>query len=156
MNTPEKQRMEKDGLVNLASGVIVLQDDCILFVREKNHWGLPKGGQEANEFLIETAQREALEETGFQIEMISLAFVTEFMIKGEGHYLQLYYEGKVAGGQLGGQDPDGEIQEVRFVPVAELSSYLKFRPRLLPLQSWLADRRCQYFSFRIDNDGLKT
>lgn len=147
---PDQKQVDKQTEnVLLAAGVIVIEDDEILLVREKGRWGLPKGGREQGEFFIETATREALEETGLQLRIGNLAFVSEFKIKGEEQHVQLFFEGTIVGGRLASQDPDGEIQEVKFVPIRQLRSYLTFKPRLLPLEDWLKTRQCHYFSFEL-------
>ena len=56
-----------------AGGVLINGDGKIFLTRkiERNEWGLPKGGQEDGESLIDTAKREIEEETGFRnIELV--------------------------------------------------------------------------------------
>lgn len=57
-----------------AGGVLVNDEGKIFLTRkiERDEWGLPKGGQEVGEELIDTAKREIQEETGFRnIELIA-------------------------------------------------------------------------------------
>src|SRR5690625_4867275 len=73
-------------LLRLAAGVIILKNDHILLVHEENHWSLPKGKREKNETMQQTAIREAKEETGLDVELISTAFVSEFVKDNNRHY----------------------------------------------------------------------
>ncbi len=43
----------------------------ILIVRSTNHWGFPKGHQEAGESVFQTATRELLEETGLKVRKLA-------------------------------------------------------------------------------------
>lgn len=68
-------------IIDLAAGVVIIKDKKILLVQENGKWGLPKGGHESGEAIYETAKREAKEETGLDIEIEKLAFITEFKEK---------------------------------------------------------------------------
>lgn len=50
-------------------GCIIIKDNKVLLVYEKNHnfWGFPKGHMEEGESEIETAQRETKEEVGLDV-----------------------------------------------------------------------------------------
>lgn len=133
--------------MRLAAGVIVLKEDSILLVYEKGHWSLPKGKREPNESMHETAIREAKEETGFDVVIKDVAFVTEFIKKSNKHYLQVYYEAEIVGGKVEINDPDQEIEAVEFVPMEKLDQYLSFKPRLFPLKKWIEHRKTDYHFF---------
>lgn len=133
--------------MRLAAGVILLQDDHILLVYEKGHWSLPKGKREIGESMHEAAVREAKEETGLDVTLKDVAFVTEFIKENNKHYLQVYYEAKIIGGNIEINDPDQEIEAVKFVPIKNIDQYLSFMPRLLPLQKWFKDRKTKYHFF---------
>jgi ADP-ribose pyrophosphatase YjhB (NUDIX family) len=145
-----------NGLVDLAAGVIIIRDGSILLVYENEKWGLPKGGHERGESFCETAKREAKEETGLDIEIEKLAFVTEFKENKYGHYLQLFYTGHVVGGNLSSRnDPDCEITDVRYVPIPELRRYMKFRPRLISLEKWLDGDDKKYYFYDLDKEKIE-
>ncbi|WP_425146356.1 NUDIX hydrolase [Deinococcus sp.] len=133
-------------------GCIVLRGDEILMVREKGRWSLPKGGLDAGELVQQGAIRETYEETGLNVELRELAFVVEFQAKTWGHHLQFFYLGREVGGTLGPRDPDREVQEAKFIPLRLLREYLRFRPRLVALETWLRERRPRHFVFDLDRE----
>ena len=133
-------------------GCIVLRGDTLLMVREKGRWSLPKGGLDAGELVQQGAIRETYEETGLNVELRELAFVVEFQARTWGHHLQFFYLGREVGGTLGPRDPDREVQEAKFIPLRQLRDYLRFRPRLVALETWLRERRPRHFVFDLDRE----
>lgn len=143
-------------IIDLAAGVVIIKDKKILLVQENGKWGLPKGGHESGEAIYETAKREAKEETGLDIEIEKLAFITEFKEKNDGHYLQFFYTGHVIGGTITSvNDPDNEITEVKYVPISEIRNYMKFRPRLLSLEKWLEGDDKKYYFYNLDIESIE-
>ena len=133
-------------------GCIVLRGDEILMVREKGRWSLPKGGLDAGELVQQGAIRETYEETGLHVEVRELAFVVEFQAKTWGHHIQFFYLGRETGGVLGPRDPDREVQEAKFIPLRQLREYLRFRPRLVAVETWLRERKPRHFVFDLDKE----
>ncbi|SMB95723.1 NUDIX hydrolase [Deinococcus hopiensis] len=133
-------------------GCIVLRGEEILLVRERGRWSLPKGGLEAGELVQEGARRETYEETGLVVELRDLAFIVEFQAQTWGHHLQFFYTGREVGGTLAPRDPDRDVQEARFVPLRQLREFIRFRPRLVALETWLRDRRPRHFVFNLDKE----
>ncbi|PYE48707.1 NUDIX hydrolase [Deinococcus yavapaiensis] len=138
--------------IRIGVGVIVLRGDTVLLVRERGRWSLPKGGLDPNELVAEGARREALEETGLEVEIRDLAFTLEFHAQTWGHHLQFFFHAREVGGTLGPRDPDREVQEARFVPIRELREFVRFRPRLLSLETWLRERRARHFVYNLDKE----
>lgn len=117
---------------------------------------LPKGSTEKGETFLETAKRETNEETGLDIEVNNVAFITEYKTKEYGQYLQVYYSGNVSNwDELTLNDPDNDISEIKFVPFHEVSDYIKFRPWIIPIEDWLRERSLRYYSFDLDTDGFE-
>ncbi|WP_407569292.1 NUDIX hydrolase [Deinococcus altitudinis] len=133
-------------------GCIVLRGEEILMVREKGRWSLPKGGLDAGELVQQGAIRETYEETGLHVEVRELAFVVEFQAKTWGHHIQFFYLGRETGGVLGPKDPDREVQEAKFIPLRQLREFLRFRPRLVALETWLRERKPRHFVFDLDKE----
>ncbi|WP_245895888.1 NUDIX hydrolase [Deinococcus irradiatisoli] len=133
-------------------GCIVMRGDEVLIVRERGRWSLPKGGLEVGELVQDGARRETYEETGLIVELRELAFMVEFQAETWGHHIQFFYVGREIGGTLGPRDPDRDVQEAKFVSVRHLREYLRFRPRLVALESWLRDRRPKHFVFNLDKE----
>ncbi|ABF46330.1 MULTISPECIES: NUDIX domain-containing protein [Deinococcus] len=133
-------------------GCVILRDDEVLLVRERGRWSLPKGGLEVGELVQEGARRETYEETGLVVELRDLAFIVEFQAETWGHHLQFFYTGRVVGGTLTPRDPDRDVQEAKFVPIRQLREYIRFRPRLVALETWLRERRPRHFVFNLDKE----
>ena len=149
---PKASKAAGTHALRIGVGVIVLRGDTVLLVRERGRWSLPKGGLDPNELLAEGARREALEETGLEVEIRDLAFTLEFHAQTWGHHLQFFFFAREVGGELGPRDPDNEVQEAKFVPLRELREYLRFRPRLLSLETWLRERRARHFVYNLDKE----
>lgn len=132
---------------HLSAGGLVIKDGQILLVRNRNgHWGLPKGHWEPGELLAETAVREVLEETGLQVDVGDLAFVTEFRNpEAREHLVQFFFTATPVGGTLFPRP--GEIYGVRWVPTDEVGEYIRWRPWLEPLTHWLEGGTTRYHSF---------
>ncbi|GGH75190.1 ADP-ribose pyrophosphatase YjhB (NUDIX family) [Pullulanibacillus pueri] len=141
--------------VKLAAGVIIQKQDKLLIVRDRKRWGLPKGGHELGETLKETARREAKEETGLEVSVKDLAFITEFHKEDWGHYLQLYFYAEVVGGALRVDDPDGDILEVQYISSNEILSYISFRPIAVPLSFIKAKESRSHYIFNLDQEPLE-
>jgi 8-oxo-dGTP diphosphatase len=115
-------------------GGLLLEDERVLMVRnrwpEGEVWALPGGFSPPGEALPETVRRELREETGLEVEVGNLAYVVEnFWPPDErgvsAHALAFVFHLRALNGPAGPQDPDGWVQEVRWVPIAELESYLE-------------------------------
>jgi ADP-ribose pyrophosphatase YjhB (NUDIX family) len=132
----------------LAAGVIVLDGNNVLLVKDDKDWGLPKGSTEPGETFMQAAIREGREETGYEIVAKEVAFVTEYISEEYGSYLQVYYVGEIIG--EANEPLDSDILSVKFVPIEELREYMSFRPWVLPLERWIKERRLGYFSYNLD------
>jgi len=137
----------------LAVGAVLLDEEGrILLVRNRGHgrphWSLPKGSCEDGEPLTQTMEREVKEETGLTVEMVELAFVTEWFVVGRQEwYLQFYFHSRVTGGVLGVQEQDEDVLQVKWVSPAEMRQYMNYRPWVEPLFTWLSERRPRYHLF---------
>ncbi|HYG58628.1 MAG TPA: NUDIX hydrolase [Symbiobacteriaceae bacterium] len=137
----------------MAVGAVVLNDEGkVLLVRNRgqtrSHWSLPKGSCEDGEPLMETMTREVREETGLQVEMIELAFITEWYVASRQEwYLQFYFHARATGGELGVQEADEDVTQVQWVAPGEVRGFMNYRPWVEPLFTWLAERRPRYHIF---------
>jgi 8-oxo-dGTP pyrophosphatase MutT (NUDIX family) len=90
-------------------------------------WSLPKGHVEAGESAADTAVREVMEETGITGRVVAPLGTIDFWFVADGrrihktvhHFLLL-----ALGGEL--SDEDVEVEQVEWVPLAELSDRLAY------------------------------
>ncbi|XVH31497.1 NUDIX domain-containing protein [Haloferacaceae archaeon DSL9] len=135
----------------MVAGVVIERDDEILLIREHGRWTLPKGGVEPGELTREAALREAEEETGLDVELGEIAFVSEIRTADGDQHVQVFYEA-TGTGTPDPQDPDGEIDDATYVPATTLPEWITYRPRAEPLAAWLDDRTTGYYVFDLQTE----
>jgi mutator protein MutT len=114
----------------LGVGALIFEGGRILIVERgkeplKGYWSLPGGIVEAGEKLEESVRREVLEETGLEIETLSIFEIFERIIpddhgKPEYHYVLIDYLCRVLGGSL---QAASDVSRVAWVAEQELRSY---------------------------------
>lgn len=119
--------------------VILRREEEILLVQHHKggatYWLLPGGGVEYGERLEACARRELIEETGLEIAVGDLVYVSESIPPdGHRHVVNLYFEGKVLGGRLAVGD-ERILVGAQYVPIDRLGD-LDLRP---PIQQELLD-----------------
>jgi len=122
--------------------VLIRTGDNVLLVKHckygASYWLLPGGGLEFGETIEECARRELLEETGLEVTMGDLLFVSESIPPDlHRHVVNLYYEGEVRGGELTLGDDD-VLAGVEYVPIDTLPT-LDLRP---PVTREILDYLC--------------
>ncbi|MBI1791592.1 MAG: NUDIX hydrolase [Acidobacteria bacterium] len=113
----------------LGVGAIILDGDRVLLVErgkppQQGLWSLPGGAVETGETLDAAVRREILEETGLEIEPLSVVEVFERITRDaagavEYHYVLIDYLCRVTGGALEARD---DAARVEWVPRAALAS----------------------------------
>jgi 8-oxo-dGTP diphosphatase len=111
-------------------GAVIIDADRVVLVRRSNEplkgeWSLPGGMLELGETLQQGVAREALEETGLQIDVVELAGVFDRIIpdssgKPQYHYVLIDYVCKVVGGDL---RAGSDVKEVCWAKASELESF---------------------------------
>jgi ADP-ribose pyrophosphatase YjhB (NUDIX family) len=105
-----------------AVGVIVTENDRVLLVKRRfdpfrGLWVIPSGFIEYDEDVTSTGVREALEETGLEVEIEALHAVVSCFDDPRGNTLLVLYRARVAGGTLKAGD---DAEDVRFFPLGNL------------------------------------
>ncbi|PYF06816.1 NUDIX domain-containing protein [Ureibacillus chungkukjangi] len=126
--------------IDVVSALIYDVQGNILLVKNRKgdsfYWGLPGGAVESGETLEEAVVREVSEETGFTIEVAGLSSLREvFFDKKNHHALIVTFFAKIIGGEININDPDGEIEEVKWVDIEtarELMAHLFDMLRINP------------------------
>ncbi len=127
-------------LIPLVYSTVILRDEAgrILFHHRADFqlWGLPGGILEAGESPAECARREALEETGLQIEPLQLAAVLSSpkhnILYPNGDRVQqisFYFESRITGGSL--QPDRDETSRLAFFSRANLHPTLPWYAAVL-------------------------
>ena len=114
----------------LGVGALIFDDEKLLIVERagepfKGYWSLPGGIVECGEKLEQGIRREVLEETGLEVEALSVFEIFERIIPdGEGrieyHYVLIDYLCRVTGGELKAGD---DVSSARWVERCCLGQY---------------------------------
>lgn len=104
--------------------VVVIRDEKVLLTLRSDLpvWCLPGGAIEAGETLVEAAVREALEETGAEIEILGIVGVYSRPNWRDSGNHEVVFVGRQIGGEL--VPLDGEAVEVSYFSLTELPKEL--------------------------------
>ncbi|NCO11279.1 hypothetical protein CO038_03235 [Candidatus Pacearchaeota archaeon CG_4_9_14_0_2_um_filter_39_13] len=122
-----------DKIIKIRAGGIAYKDGKLIIARHhkegKTYYVLPGGGLENEESPQQALEREFIEETGFKVKVGRLAYY-KILYNDEYYSLDMIYECEIVGGKLEINDPDGKVEEVKFVDKEELDE-LVFYPEQL-------------------------
>jgi 8-oxo-dGTP pyrophosphatase MutT (NUDIX family) len=120
-----------------AGGVVLSQpapDAQVALVARRSargelQWTLPKGTQEAGESITETALREAREETGLEVELLTELDTIDYWFvwtpkQTRYHKFVHYFLMRAVGGDLALHD--WEMEEARWYPMEEAAAAMAF------------------------------
>ena len=120
--------------VRIGVGVIVLDEGRRVLLEQRSDcgfWGLPGGRVEPGESIAQTAVREVLEETGLDVEIISLLGIYSDPSEGRlvtypgesipVHLVDALFEARITGGSL---RRSAESDRLEFFSLAELPQNL--------------------------------
>jgi len=114
-----------------AVSALILDGDKILLIRRAaapaiGKWAAPGGAVELGETAEQAVKREALEETGLEIQVGKIAGLSDIIVTDEAdgriryHYFLVSFLATAVGGQLAASS---DAAEARWVPLAEVRSY---------------------------------
>lgn len=112
-----------------AAGVVALRGEpdrpevLIVHRPHRSDWSLPKGKVEPGEHLITTAVRECDEETGFLVNLGVPLPQLKYTALGQPKIVS-YWAARIRGSE--GFSPNDEIDEVRWLPVAQAKHQLTY------------------------------
>ncbi|OYX42415.1 hypothetical protein B7Y94_03475 [Candidatus Saccharibacteria bacterium 32-49-12] len=101
-----------DKLARIGVGVFIIKDGKFLMGQRRNShgdgtWSVPGGHLEYGESFEETAKREALEETGLEINNVRFAAVTNDYFESEDkHYVTVWVVSEWSSGEAVINEPD--------------------------------------------------
>ncbi len=105
-----------------AAGGVLVEDGRVLVVHRPRYddWSLPKGKAKRGESYLACALREVEEETGFRCEPVRELGDTHYEV-AEGPKTVRYWLMRRLGGRF---EPNGEVDEIRWLPPAEAGALL--------------------------------
>ncbi|HEX8207457.1 MAG TPA: NUDIX hydrolase [Solirubrobacteraceae bacterium] len=108
-----------------AAGGVVLRDGrvCVVHRARYDDWSLPKGKLDPGESFEEAAVREVWEETGLRCRLGRELEEVRYSVRGKPKLVR-YWVMEVAEDE--GFAPDDEVDEVRWVEVADAAGVLSY------------------------------
>src|SRR5262249_20585082 len=114
----------------LGVGALIFEDRCLLLVERaaeplRGYWSIPGGVVETGEKLEDAIRREVRDETGLEVEPLSIFEVFERVVpdaqgKTEYHYVLIDYLCRRVGGRL---QAASDVSRVAWVPEHHLGDY---------------------------------
>lgn len=99
---------------------------------EAGRWSLVGSKVEFMERLEDAAQRETLEESGLEVELIRLLCVTDHLLPDEGdHWVAPAYHARIIGGRLRNLEPD-KTEAIRSISLDALPDKLTLTAQSAP------------------------
>lgn len=114
-------------------GAVIIRDGRVLLIRRgqppmQGAWSLPGGALEVGETLVEGVRRESLEETGLQVEPLSVVEVLDRIAHDDAgrvqyHYVLVDFLCRVKGGTAAS---GSDATELRWAALDELDAVAPF------------------------------
>src|SRR5574341_269012 len=121
-----------------AVSVLVIHNNKILLGKRlgepgQGKWALPSGYVEFEDDFLSAAIREVKEETGLDIEIISILNVQSAFLSVEYHFLGIYLLAQVIGGRL---NPGDDLEDVNWFSLSEPLPEMAFPPDVDLIQTY--------------------
>jgi 8-oxo-dGTP pyrophosphatase MutT (NUDIX family) len=122
-------------VVNISAAAIITKDDKVLLIKErvdgKVSYNFPSGKAHIDELIEQTTKREAMEETGYSVELTDLAGIYYYRTKGNSNdrkkdriTVRFNFWCKIVGKEQS-QRPTKETVSLTWVVAAELRELAK-------------------------------
>ena len=113
----------------VAVGVIIRENDRIVLIQRdkepaKGLWTFPGGAVELGETVHQAARREALEETGLEIEVGEVPIILDAVFRDDKgivqyHYVIIDFHARPTGGEL---RPGSDVSDVRWAGLSDVET----------------------------------
>ena len=124
-------------------GVVVFRNEEVLLVKRKRapykgQWSIPGGKQELGETVTQAARRELMEETGVEVNELTLIDVVDIIVRDEEgkilyHYIVADYRAHWLSGEC---SPGDDAQDVQWFNLNKLGSIsLLYKTRKIILKA---------------------
>ena len=124
--------------------IVPERDKLLLVLHQKpnrSYWMLPGGGIEYGESVEACAERELLEETGLEIKVKRVVWVSEAIAPdGSRHIFNVFVLARRVGGELRCPSDDDVVVKAEFLPFNKLHGITLFPP-ILPQLLQLREHR---------------
>jgi 8-oxo-dGTP diphosphatase len=132
--------------LKVGAGVLIEKDNCLLLLQRAHEpwlgdWNLPAGYVDADENPLNAAKREAMEETGLNVEIKGLAEVCYFDDDPRGSGVFFVYDAKSISGQF---KIDNESYSVRYVSWENIPENLAGGGHNQAIRGWRLRAQRQY------------
>lgn len=141
---------------------LIENDEGLLLVANRRRdgrldWTPPGGVIDEGEDVLGGLTREVLEETGLQVtEWEGPVYLVDAEAEEAGWHMQVeVYRAVTFEGDLFVDDPDGIVEDARFVPIGECEAVLRASWQLItePIGAWLAERHTDARTYRYRVGG---
>jgi 8-oxo-dGTP pyrophosphatase MutT (NUDIX family) len=123
----EKAFKKKFMIIKAAGGLVINEDNHILFIFRRGKWDLPKGKLDAGESLETCAVREVMEETGLSAAQLKKHLITTYHTYDEsGHHIlkeTWWYLLTAPGNQAVTPQAVEQITQIEWGDPADLKKY---------------------------------
>lgn len=122
MEIKKKDLIYKDGtqkILSIGASAVIINDGKVLLVRGKggDKFKFPGGHVDDEETIRQSAQREAFEEAGIEIEVIGEPFFYLFELDSTTDIILINYLANI---KTGNPEPNTEIEEVKWFDLNKL------------------------------------